>query len=146
MLSFDTNILFHSLNADSPRHESAYNWLSSLQRSEDVAVSEFILSELYVLLRNPVVSKAPLTSREAVEIIQAYRQHPKWRLIGFPQESRELHDQLWDHEKGKSFAFRKVYDVRTALSLRAHGVSEFATVNLKDFQGMGFERVWNPLN
>ena len=26
-----------------------------------------------------------------------------------------------------------------------HGVTEFATANVKDFQGFGFTRVWNPL-
>jgi hypothetical protein len=25
------------------------------------------------------------------------------------------------------------------------GVTEFATVNTKDFKGVGFRRVWNPL-
>ena len=25
------------------------------------------------------------------------------------------------------------------------GVKELATTNVKDFQGFGFERVWNPL-
>jgi len=25
------------------------------------------------------------------------------------------------------------------------GVTEFATLNVKDFQGLGFQRVWNPL-
>jgi len=25
------------------------------------------------------------------------------------------------------------------------GVTEFATANLKDFFGLGFDRVWNPL-
>jgi len=31
------------------------------------------------------------------------------------------------------------------LSVLAQGVTEFATVNTKDFKRFGFERVWNPL-
>lgn len=27
----------------------------------------------------------------------------------------------------------------------AQGVTEFATVNVKDYQNLGFRRVWNPL-
>ena len=27
----------------------------------------------------------------------------------------------------------------------AQGVTEFATVNVKDFEGTGFRRVWSPL-
>jgi hypothetical protein len=31
------------------------------------------------------------------------------------------------------------------LSLVRQGVTEFATVNEKDFRDFGFERVWNPM-
>ena len=40
---------------------------------------------------------------------------------------------------------RRIYDARLALCLLAHGVREFATVNVKDFAGLGFRRVFNPL-
>lgn len=33
----------------------------------------------------------------------------------------------------------------TALALHAFGVTEFATANVKDFEGLGFARVWNPV-
>src|SRR5688572_27086881 len=95
MFSIDTNILFHAFNEDSPSHEAAYGWLASIQHEEEVAISEFILAELYGLLRNPAVLKHPLNAGDAVEVIQAYRGHPLWRLIGFPLESRSLHDVLW---------------------------------------------------
>lgn len=36
-------------------------------------------------------------------------------------------------------------DTRLALTLLHHGVTEFATVNVQDFKGFGFSRVWNPL-
>lgn len=146
MLSIDTNILFHALNEDSPSHLPAYTWLTSIQGNEDVALSEFILAELYGLLRNPAVLRHPLSGQEAVAVIQSYRTHPRWRLIGFPTESRTLHDHLWKRATDKSFAFRRLYDARSALSMIAQGVTEFATTNVKDFQGLGFKRVWSPLN
>lgn len=145
MLSIDTNILLHAFNEDSPSHEAAYAWVSSIQRDEDVAISEFILAELYGLLRNPAVLKRPLPADEAVEVIQAYRSHPRWRLIGFAAESRPLHDALWKKASTRDFAFRRLYDTRSALTMIAQGVTEFATVNLKDFEGVGFRKVWNPL-
>jgi hypothetical protein len=40
---------------------------------------------------------------------------------------------------------RRIYDLRLGMSLVAQGVTELATVNLKDFEGIGFQRVWNPL-
>ena len=64
---------------------------------------------------------------------------------GFPTESRPLHDALWQRARAKDFAFRKLYDTRSALTMTAQGVTEFATVNVKDFEGLGFRKVWNPL-
>ncbi len=145
MLSIDANLLLHAFNQDSPSHRGAYAWLTSIQRDEDVAISEFILAELYGLLRNPSVLKHPLSAAEAVEVVQTYRSHPRWRLIGFPAESRPLHDALWQKARAKAFAFRRFYDARSALTMSAQGVTELATVNVKDFDGMGFARVWNPL-
>lgn len=145
MLSIDTNILLHAFNEDSPSHQAAYAWITSIQRDEDVAISEFILAEFYGLLRNPAVLKHPLIAEEAVEVIQTYRSHPRWRLIGFPTESRPVHDALWKKATAKTFAFRRLYDTRSALTMIAQGVTEFATMNVKDFEGVGFRRVWSPL-
>lgn len=78
-------------------------------------------------------------------MVQTYRRHPRWRLIGFPLESRSLHDFLWHIARGKEFAFRRLYDARTALTMKAQGVTELATVNVKDYEGLGFQKVWNPL-
>ncbi len=145
MLSIDANILLYAFNNASPWHKPSHAWLISIQGDEDVAISEFILAEFYGLLRNPAVLKHPLPAEEAVEVIQIYRSHPRWRLIGFPSESRPLHDALWQKARANAFAFRKLYDTRSALTMTAQGVTEFATVNVKDFQALGFRKVWNPL-
>ena len=146
MLSMDTNLLMYAYNLASPYHQAAYQWMSSIQHDEDVAISEFILAEFYGLLRNPAVLRHPLDADDAVEVIQTYRLHPRWRLIGFPVESRSLHDTLWQKARRKDFAFRRLYDARSALTMTAQGVTEFATVNVKDYEGFGFRRVWNPIN
>ena len=145
MLSMDTNLLMYAYNLASPYHRAAYQWMSSIQHDEDVAISEFILAEFYGLLRNPAVLKHPLDADDAVEVIQTYRVHPRWRLIGFPVESRPLHDTLWQKARRKDFAFRRLYDARSALTMTAQGVTEFATVNVKDFEGFGFRKVWSPI-
>ena len=145
MLSIDANILLYAFNSASPWHQAAHDWVRSIQHDEDVALSEFILAEFYGLLRNSSVLKHPLTADEAVEVIQSYRIHPRWRLIGFPTESRPLHDLLWKRARAKDFAFGKIYDTRSALTMTAQGVTELATVNGKDFEGLGFQKVWNPL-
>lgn len=145
MLSIDTNILFYAANPAAPLHDRALRYLRALAANEDVVISEFILAEFYRLLRSPVVNPDPLTAPEAAALIQSYRRHPRWRLAGFPVEGRELHDRLWERAAEPGFAFRRLYDVRTALTLRRYGVTDFATVNVRDFEGLGFRRVWNPL-
>ena len=52
---------------------------------------------------------------------------------------------VWQDAAATGFARRRIIDVRLACTLLAHGVTDFATVNERDFQGLGFARVWNPL-
>jgi uncharacterized protein len=145
MLSIDTNLLFHAFAADRPEHAAAKAWLDPLHACPDVVLSEFVLVEFYRLLRNPVVSRSPKSAEDATRVIQTYRSHPRWRIIGFTRESAALHDELWRHAGVPQFAYRRIYDARLALTLRHRGVTEFATANVNDFQDFGFTRVWNPL-
>jgi predicted nucleic acid-binding protein len=145
MISIDANILLYSYSADSPFHQAARKFVESLSDRQDVALSEFILTEFYLLLRNPAVLQNPLDAADAAAVIGSYRKHPRWKTLGFPPRSRELHDELWKQAATRDFARRRIYDTRTALSLTSFGVTDFATLNLKDFQDCGFKKVWNPL-
>ena len=145
MISVDTNILLYAYCEAAPKHSQAKAFLKSLANLEDVGLSEFVLSEFYLHLRNPAVLDTPLEPAEAVEVIQTYRQHPKWRVLGFPPHSPVIHTSLWNAASATGFARRRIYDLRTALCLQAFGVTEFATSNVKDFEGCGFGKVWNPL-
>jgi len=144
MLSLDTNILLPAVHEESSLHHSAAMFLTSLHERDDVGISEFILLELYGLLRNPSVVGKPLSAPKAAEVCEAFRSHPHWQTIGFPPDSRAFHDRLWTGLREKGIARRRAYDLRTALALLRSGVTEFATVNTKDFVGVGFARVWNP--
>ena len=145
MMSLDTNLLLPSLVEDHDSHPAALEFVQSLTEREDVLISEFVLLELYGLLRNPCVLSKPLDAPHAVTICEHFRRHPRWRLVGFTAESRMLHDKLLKTLREGSFARRRAYDIRLALTLIQHGVTDFATVNVKDFQGLGFRRVWDPL-
>lgn len=145
MISVDTNILFPAVDEDQPLHAKAAAFLESLQSREDVAISELILLELYELLRNPAVLTKPLSATAAVDVCEAFRQHPRWQILVFPPDSSHFHDTLWPRLRNETMARRRAYDWRAALTLTQQGVTEFTTVNEKDFQGFGFARVWNPL-
>jgi toxin-antitoxin system PIN domain toxin len=141
MLSFDTNIAVHAANQSSPDHSDALAFINSLVTRKDVAVCELVLVELYLKLRNEKIFPRPLTAPQAAEVCQAYRKNQAWTLI----ESAFVMDEVWHEAAQSGFAFRRIIDVRLARTLLQHGVVEFATANLKDFEGQGFKRVWNPL-
>ncbi len=145
MISLDTNILLPAVESGNTSHAAAAAFVESLAESSSVVISEFILLELYGLLRNPAVLTRPLSASAAVDVCECFREHPYWQIIGFPPDSRRFHDSLWPRLRDRTFARRRAYDLRAALALLEQGVTEFATVNVKDFQGFGFTRVWNPL-
>ena len=146
MISFDTNILFHSLNRNSPVYGKARSFLSTLPSTpQSVAVSDLILVELYVLLRNPAVIEKPLGPRDAVELISSFRQHPTWQLLSDFGGHTQIMAQVWDAAKSPQFARRAIFDARIAFTLLSAGVTEFATCNVTHFSPFAFSRVWNPL-
>lgn len=96
----------------------------------------------YVLLRNPVVMAKPLTAKAARDLVSAYWDAPNVSRI----ENANVMDEVLKLAEGEGFAHRRIFDARLALTLRHGCVTHFATTNVKDFEGWGFERVWNPLN
>lgn len=65
MISIDANILLYSCATESPFHPQAKSFLEELSSREDIALSEFILTEFYLLLRNPAVLQNPLDAAAA---------------------------------------------------------------------------------
>lgn len=141
MISVDTNILLYAQNADCPEHGSARAFLEGIAGSQDVAICELVLVELYLLLRNPAVLSQPLGPAEAAAMCRGYRDNPHWRLV----ESAPVMGAVWGAAGGAGFARRRIIDLRLALTLQHHGVTELATANVRDFEGLGFARVWNPV-
>ncbi len=140
-ISFDTNIAVYACNEASPEQPYAVQFLQSLALRNDVVVSEFMLVELYLKLRNAKIFREPMTAKEAADVCQGFRSNANWELFSATPEM----DEIWKQAAKKDFATRRIVDLRLGLSLVQQGVSEFATANTKDFHGMGFARVWNPL-
>jgi toxin-antitoxin system PIN domain toxin len=141
MIGIDTNLLFYARVAGSPYHRQAVGFLESLADNTEVVISELVLAELYLLLRNPAVLDPPLEAAPAVAEIHGFRCHPHWQL----QDAVAVMAKVWPAAAQPSFPRRRLFDVRLACTLQAGGVDEFATANLKDFADLGFKRVWNPL-
>ncbi|MEM9079914.1 MAG: PIN domain-containing protein [Verrucomicrobiota bacterium] len=144
MLGIDTNLLFYSLNPESGFHARAERFLkaSFSDVGETVVISDYVLVELYQLLRNEVVMAEPLSAGEAVGVVRSYLKIPNVSRA----ENARVMDRVWEFASRDGFARRRLFDMRLGLTLRHHGVTRFATANVKDFEGMGFSRVWNPLD
>jgi toxin-antitoxin system PIN domain toxin len=142
MISCDTNILLHAFNASSGLHDAAKNFLNDHAADTRFAICELVLIELYVLLRNPAVLAVPLSAEKAVQVCRRYRQNRHWSVLDYPGGIME---EVWRRAARETSDRRAILDARLALTLRYHGVSEFATANTKHFADSGFDRVWNPL-
>lgn len=144
MISCDTNILFPACDSVSPQHQAACAFLQSHQKNPRFCISEQVLLELYVLLRNPTLCRHPLTAPKAVAMIQTFRSNPNWMIVDV-QEPKSLMSWVWEKAGHAGMAYRRIFDLRLAATLHQHGVTEFATCNQKDFRNLGFQKVWNPL-
>ena len=145
MTSCDTNILFTALESSRPGHAEARAFLGERSHDSEFALCELVLIELYVLLRNPVIARNPLDPNKAVATIQSLRSNPRWDVLDYPGPAAGVMDEVWKQAAAPDFARRRIFDTRLALTLRHHGVTEFATANQRDFVEFGFARLWNPM-
>ena len=142
MISVDTNILLYAHNRDCPEHEPARTFIDQCAARDDVAICELVLLEFYQLLRNPAVLASPLNAPDAAAVCMAWRNNPRWALL----ENSSVMEKVWRIAQRPGMARRAVFDARIALTLRHHGVTDFATRNTADFQGYGFTRLINPVD
>jgi uncharacterized protein len=145
LISFDTNIALAMVDTGHPSHSKGALFSEQLRGRPDVVVSEFMLLELYVLLRDPAAVRFALGAEPAMEACRDFRTNPAWQVVALPPDFAAFHEELWTRLRSHEVARRRAYDLRLGLSLRYFGVDEFATANLRDFQDVGFARVWNPL-
>jgi toxin-antitoxin system PIN domain toxin len=141
MISFDTNVLFAAIEPSHADFEAASAWIESLA-GDEVAISELVLMELYVLVRNPAITRRPLTPARAVALVERFRTHPQWHLLDAPEG---LMADIWTRAAAPGFGRRRIFDARLGVSLARQGVTELATRNVRDFQGLGLRRVFDPL-
>ncbi len=141
MIGIDTKVLLYARLDGNPFHERAREFLEGLADNPDVVIAELVLVEFYLAMRNPAIIDCPLSAKAAALECRLFRRHPRWQLV----ENAEVMGEVWDLAAGRNFARRRIIDARLAKTLLAYGVTDFATANLRDFEGFGFARVWNPV-
>ena len=83
----------------------------------------------------------PYPALDAVEACRAFGRNPNWRIV----ECRPVMERVWDVASAPDFTRRRIIDARLAFTLRAAGVTEFATRNTDHFAGFGFDRIFDPV-
>ena len=140
MISVDTNILIYAANPSSKRHEKAIAFMNDFTNKE-LVICELVLVELYMVLRNPAIFPKPYSAEQAASYCQKLKAHPKWLYVDYEPE---ISAKLWKWAAQTKKGFRQIIDARIALTLQHHGVKEFATANMKDFESFAFDKLWNP--
>ena len=141
----DTNLFIHAADPDSPQHAKARQFFATVAqatRDQEFVLCELVLVELYMQLRNAAIFAKPYSSRESADYCTALKQNPVWRCVDYDSA---VSPALWHWAKSTKAGMRRVIDARLALTLKHHGVTDFATANTKDFQEFGFGKVWNPM-
>ena len=143
ILSADTNLFLYAANPGSLHHQEARRFFATeTAGNQRFFLCGLVLVEIYMQLRNPAVFKKPRTARDAVAFCQTLRDNPAWEYGDYEPDVAKF---LWEWAATTHSGFRHIVDARLALTLRHHGVTHFATANVKHFGGFGFEKVWNPL-
>ncbi len=144
MNSIDTNILLYAINTDCTEHAACRRVVGqALTYPDSWIIADQVWFELYRLLRNPSVLQTPLSAKQAAECIAWYRESSGWLTCAWePAFMKELH-LLWNRNE---FPARNSFDLILALTLKKHGVKTFYTRNTKDFAGLNYFRLHNPLD
>lgn len=142
-VSADTNLFIHAADPDSPQHTRAREFFDgAAAKDEEFVLCELVLLELYMQLRNAAIFVKSYSAAESAAFCLALKKNPAWRCVDYDVA---VSPKLWQWASSTRAGFHKVIDARLGLTLRHHGVTHFATANVKDFSSLGFDRVWNPL-
>lgn len=143
ILSADTNLFLFAANPDSKHYAVAQRFFREHASGQSrFLICELVLVEIYMQLRNPAVFRETRSPHEAAEFCAALRGNPHWEKVDYEPEVAKT---LWKWAANTTTGFRHIIDARLALTLRQHGVTHFASANERDFNGFGFEEIWNPL-
>ena len=143
MKSLDTNILLYAINQDCAEHQICKAVVNkALTERDSWVIADQVWFELYRLLRNPVVLQEPLTAEQAGSCIKWYRESSGWLQCAWEPA---LMKELYPYWQDNAFSARNSYDLKLAVTLKNHGVTDFYTRNKKDFERLGFFTVHNPL-
>ncbi len=144
LCSLDTNILVYAANEDAEEHQPARKLIAdALQEPFKWMVADQVLFELYQALRNPKILQNPL-SAEAT----AARLDFLYQQSGFLRCRYDAHcwNPVYEILRRPETPRQRTFDVVLGVTLARNGVTHFYTRNARDFTGIGFKEVINPID
>lgn len=103
MILFDVNVLVYAFRRDAERHAQFREWLHSVLDGESAfALSEQVLSSVVRLTTHPKVFKEPNTLREALDYVNALREHPNCRLVRAGEGHWSIFSRLCEASNAKA--------------------------------------------
>jgi toxin-antitoxin system PIN domain toxin len=79
---FDVNVLVHSSNSESPDHQCCFEWLAATTNgSANFGVADLVLSGFVRIATNRKVFPRPLSTEEALAVVEGIRNRPNCVVI-----------------------------------------------------------------
>jgi len=144
MNSLDTNILVYAANEDCAEHAKAIRLVNdALSTPREWIIAEQVLFEYYKALRHPQILSKPLSAPAAAEQIRFLREKSGFMVCCY---ELALWGRMLDQLSRRDFPYLRTHDEILAQTLLHNGVKTFYTRNDKDFEGVGFEQLLNPID
>ena len=139
----DTNVLLYAANLDAPEHAAAAGFLRrTTAAGEDWALSWGVIYEFIRVSTHPRVMRPALSLAEALAFLRPFLALQNVTVLGpTPRHFEMLERTAAEHPR---VAGNLVFDLRTAVLLREHGLQDIVTADT-DFLQFPFLRVTNPL-
>jgi toxin-antitoxin system PIN domain toxin len=134
----DVNLLFHAVDADSPRHEAARRWLGDrLSGTEQVGLAWITLTSFLRLSTRAPILASPLKPRQALDIVDGWLARPIVSVLEPTRRHWEVLRGLIEHV---GTAGNLVTDAHLAALAIEHGATlESADHDFGRFPGLRWE-------
>lgn len=144
MNSLDTNVLVYAANADCAEHARARAVVDRMLAEPSAwLVSDQVLWEFYVALRNPRILSKPCGAVKAADMVEFIRSRSGVAHVTYEPDN---FSRVLASLRQPSFPYQRTHDTVLAVTLRHHGVETFYTRNTRDFADAGFRRLVNPID
>ena len=95
MTVVDANLLLYAYNADAPQHAKAARWFENLLTgSEPVALPWMTIHAFLRLSTNARVWPNPMGAEQAIQVVQAWLEHPDVQIVDPGPRHLELLERL----------------------------------------------------